>query len=87
MISARVTFKGTKTVENLNLLGRVLQPNEFMFEIQEVDANDKVLSTAYAYNDADGNIVYPTIRYTLADVGVHTYKVRELEETIGEIFQ
>ena len=72
-------------MENLNLLGRVLQPNEFMFEIQEVDANDKVLSTAYAYNDADGNIVYPTIRYTLADVGVHTYKVRELEETIGEM--
>ena len=83
--SRRVTFRGKKTVENLALIDRVLEPKEFLFEIQEIAAGNKVLQTFYAYNDAEGNIKYPSITFTQDDVGVHTYKIRELNETISEL--
>ena len=83
--SSRVTFRGKKTVENLDLIGRVLEPNVFLFEIQEIASDNKVLQTLYAYNDAEGNIRYPSITFTLDDVGVHTYKIRELNETLSEL--
>ena len=51
-----ITFKGKKTVKNLSLLDRALEPKEFSFVIKE---GDEVIGTAY--NDADGNIIYPTI--------------------------
>jgi hypothetical protein len=80
-----ITFKGKKTVENLNLLDRDLEPNEFSFVIKE---GDEVIGTAY--NDADGNIIYPTIKYTLADTangGVHTYKISEVQDTFDDAIQ
>ncbi|MBQ6950047.1 MAG: Cna B-type domain-containing protein, partial [Clostridia bacterium] len=63
-----VTFTGTKTIE-----GRALTENDaFTFEIKE---GEDVIGTAT--NDASGKIGYPTIEYTLDDVGDHTYTVKE----------
>ena len=63
-----VTFAGTKTLE-----GRALTADDvFTFTIIE---GDKTIATVS--NDATGKIAYPTISYTLADVGTHTYTVRE----------
>ena len=79
-----ITFRGKKTVENLHLLNRLMEPNEFLFEIREIGEDGKVLWTDYAYNDAEGNIIYPTIHYTLADVGTHIYVISEVPDTIDQ---
>ena len=64
----KITFAGTKTIDT-----RALTANDvFTFEIQE---GDTVIATVQ--NDATGKIAYPTISYTLADVGDHTYTIRE----------
>ncbi|MBR2719076.1 MAG: Cna B-type domain-containing protein, partial [Clostridia bacterium] len=63
-----IVFSGVKTIE-----GRALTANDkFTFEIKE---GEKTIATVT--NDADGKIAYPTIEYTLADVGTHTYTVKE----------
>ena len=66
-----IVFSGVKTLE-----GRALTANDkFTFEIKE---GEKTIATVT--NDADGQIAYPTIEYTLADVGEHTYTVKETSE-------
>ncbi|MBQ6952009.1 MAG: Cna B-type domain-containing protein, partial [Clostridia bacterium] len=66
--AGEITFEGTKTIE-----GRALTANDaFTFEIKE---GEDVIGTAT--NDASGKIAYPTIEYTLADVGEHIYTVKE----------
>ena len=62
-----VTFEGTKT-----LTGRTLKDDEFTFTVSE---NGKVIQTVT--NGADGKIGFEQIDYTLADVGDHTYTVKE----------
>ncbi len=66
-----VQFEGTKT-----LTGATLSANTFTFEIKD-DAG-KTLSTAK--NGADGKIVFDKLTYTLADVGTHTYTVKEVND-------
>ncbi|MBO7674590.1 MAG: hypothetical protein J6S63_06235 [Atopobiaceae bacterium] len=64
-----VTFAGTK-----NIVGRPLTTNDrFVFEVSE-PGTDNVWSVSH---DATGRIAYPTIAYTVADVGEHVYAVRE----------
>ncbi|MDO5119615.1 MAG: FctA domain-containing protein [Coriobacteriales bacterium] len=69
-----VEFFGTKSIDKRELT----EEDVFTFEILE---NDEVIATAT--NDATGKINYPTITYELnatkgnADLGLHTYTVRE----------
>ena len=86
------TFKGKKNVENLKALERALQPNEFSFTIKEVvQQGDKQVEEDVfpepASNDAEGNIVYPAIQFTLADVGDHIYKVSEINDIFDELIE
>ena len=63
-----VTFEGTKT-----LVGREIKEGEtFTFEITE---DGKTVGTAES--DSTGKINYPTINYTLDDVGEHVYEIVE----------
>ncbi|MBR3163366.1 MAG: VWA domain-containing protein, partial [Clostridia bacterium] len=62
-----VTFEGTKSLE-----GRSLTANDvFTFEISEGE------NTWTATSDATGKINYPKISYTIADLGMHKYTVKE----------
>ncbi len=70
--SGDITFKGTKTLVNKDLTDGM-----FTFEISET-GTDNVWR---CMNDADGKINYPTISYTEADVGKHTYTVKETSTT------
>ena len=65
-----VTFTGTKT-----LTGRDLVADEFGFVVID-DATQKIVATGA--NDASGKIRFTAIGYTLADVGEHTYTVKEV---------
>ncbi len=65
----KLSLKATKT-----LTGRDMKAGEFNFAVKE---GEKVV--AEATNDADGNIVFPDIAYTLDDVGEHTYTVYEVK--------
>ncbi|MBR4039588.1 MAG: Cna B-type domain-containing protein [Clostridia bacterium] len=70
--SGSVTFAGTK-----RMTGRELTAKDvFTFTISE---GDKLI--AEAKNDAQGKIKYPSIAYTLSDVGSHTYTVKESSES------
>lgn len=72
--SGHVAFQGTMTLN-----GRRMYAHEFAIEISEnnvalygdVSTNVEVNSTVPA------DIVYPTIFYTLKDVGLHTYTIRQ----------
>ena len=54
------------------LIGRELVDGEFEFELRE--NNDPI---QIARNKVDGAIPFEAINYTLADVGEHTYVIRE----------
>jgi pilin isopeptide linkage protein len=61
--------------------GIALTANEFGFTLTPVSAQDAagsalaLGSTATAYNDADGNVIFPAIAYQTA--GVYTYEITE----------
>ncbi|MCL2528760.1 MAG: isopeptide-forming domain-containing fimbrial protein [Coriobacteriia bacterium] len=63
-----VDLTATKTVR-----GSTLADGQFSFAVQ--DANGVIVATAT--NDAAGNIVFPEIHYTDADVGTHVYTILE----------
>lgn len=65
-----VTLTGTKT-----LTGRDLVAGEFDFVVTD-DATGKIVATGS--NDVTGKITFTAIGYTLADVGKHTYTVKEV---------
>ncbi|MBQ8618824.1 MAG: Cna B-type domain-containing protein, partial [Clostridia bacterium] len=68
--TGEITFEGTKSIE-----GRAMTDKDiFTFEVS--DGTD----TWTVQNDATGKIAYPTISYTLDDVGDHTYTVKETSE-------
>ena len=70
-----VTFKGTKTLN-----GREIKDDDvFTFEVKE---GDKVVAAATGAKTGEhtAKIEYPTITYTLDDVGEHTYTVKETTE-------
>ena len=62
------------------LTGRVLSANEFSFVLEKLQAG----SDPEVWNEvetqknlADGTISFSAINCTLADIGVHTYRIRE----------
>ena len=66
--TGEITFAGTKS-----LTGREMTADDvYSFEVKEGDT-----TIATVQNDATGKIEYPTISYTQADVGEHTYTVKE----------
>ena len=62
------------------LEGRALKAGEFKFQLLE---GNKVVSEGT--NDADGNVTFKSVNYTSADLGEHTYKVREVEGNAGGV--
>ena len=62
------------------LEGRPLAADEFTFTLTH---NGEVLQTVK--NLADGKIPFLAIPYTMADVGVHTYEIRELPSGLAAI--
>lgn len=62
------------------LEGRALNAGEFNFQL--LDGN-KVVSEGT--NDADGKVTFGVIHYTSADLGEHTYKVREVAGEAGGV--
>ena len=62
------------------LEGRALKAGEFTFQLIE---GNKVVSEGT--NDADGNVTFKSVNYTSADLGEHTYKVREVEGNAGGV--
>lgn len=70
------TAGGTITLfAEKQLLGGILKDGQFQFSLQEKEGALSLIAT----NDKDGNILFPTIHYTLADVGVHTYTLSEIK--------
>lgn len=65
--------KITKRVEGRDE-GETMTAGEFTFQL--ADDNGTVLSTAT--NDAEGNVLFKTIRYTEEDIGSHTYTITEV---------
>ncbi len=70
-----VALEATKT-----LTGREMQDGEFSFTVTE---DDEIV--AAGKNDADGNIAFDTIQYTLADIGTHTYIITEDAGQLGGV--
>lgn len=62
------------------LEGRALKAGEFKFQLFE---GNEVVSEGT--NDADGNVTFKSVNYTSADLGEHTYKVREAEGNAGGV--
>ncbi len=85
---AELSLEGIKTLE-----GRELKDEEFTFEAVEykLDGENEVATgrKATATNDADGNITFDKINFTLDkdtnDVGVYVYRIKEVvpEDTKG----
>ena len=65
--------KITKRVEGRDE-GETMTAGEFTFQL--ADENGTVLSTAT--NDAEGNVLFKTIRYTEEDIRSHTYTITEV---------
>ena len=65
--------KITKRVEGRDE-GETMTAGEFTFQLQ--DEEGKILSTAT--NDAEGHVLFETIRYTEEDIGSHTYTITEV---------
>ncbi len=72
--SGDVTLKATKKYE-----GADLTEGLFSFTIRETTQGATYTETVT--NDAEGNVTFTAIEYTLEDVGTHTY---EISETKGE---
>lgn len=77
--SGSVIFSGNKS-----LTGRALSAGEFGFELYEVTGSGNNLIQT-VYNEANGAINFNAIPYTLADVGTHNYRVKEIAGTLGGI--
>ena len=60
------------------LTGRTLAASEFSFELWEGMVKLQTVS-----NLANGSFSFASINYTLANVGVHTYTVKEFIPTVG----
>lgn len=76
-----VSFHTTKKLTDATETGRVLQADEFEFQL--LDENGTVLKTAK--NKADGNIDFGTIEYSAKDVGTHTYTIHEVEGNVAGV--
>ncbi len=72
-----ITFEGTKTLEGRDLT----EDDVFEFQVSEIGTENSWTAT----NDETGKIDYPTIEYTLDDVGEHEYLVEEISEDSDDI--
>ncbi|MDO4848628.1 MAG: FctA domain-containing protein [Coriobacteriia bacterium] len=63
-----------------SLEGRALNEGEFTFQL--VDGDEVV---AEATNGDDGKVYFKALTYTAADLGEHTYKVREVKGSLGGV--
>ena len=78
-----VTFKGTKTVSNLdkNISGLALKDGMFSFTVKEAGSDGNVAAdskdVATGKNNKEGGIDFTSIKYDLSDVGTHTYIISE----------
>ncbi|MCL2883133.1 MAG: hypothetical protein FWF30_01510 [Coriobacteriia bacterium] len=69
------TLQGTKTIDGASQAG-----NAGLFDFSVTDAEGTVVSTGS--NDRAGNITFAPIKYTQADIGTHTYTVKELGDRV-----
>ena len=65
-------LKGVKTVTGAD----TMEAGQFSFTVTEITADGESI-VATGTNDEDGNIIFDTISYTLADTGHHEYVISE----------
>ena len=73
--SGSIKFEGT-----MRLDGRRMAAREFMVEIKEQGTEniwENISTMESVAHNVPADIVYPTISYSIADIGVHTYKVKQ----------
>ena len=70
-----ITFEGTMTMD-----GRTMYAREFMIEMTEEGTENvwrNISTMETVAHNVPADIAYPTLQYTLDDVGVHTYIIHE----------
>ena len=67
-----------------SLAGRTLAAGEFSFQLSEVLPGGATLLQTKT-NAANGAIAFDTINYTQANVGLHTYMIKEVVGTLGGV--
>ena len=73
-VNTKVTLTATAFQAIKVLTGRKMTGREFSFGVY--DENGILIQTVY--NDEDGVVSFEPISYKLADVGIHTYTVKEI---------
>ncbi len=71
-----LTLEASKTLKN-----KALEADAFNFVLK--DENEKTIQTVA--NDANGNVTFRPLNYTLEDVGLHTYTVSEVQKADAEV--
>ncbi len=71
-----LTLEASKTLKNKDL-----EADAFSFVLK--DENEKTIRTVA--NDANGNVTFRPLNYTLEDVGLHTYTVSEVQKADAEV--
>ena len=71
-----LTLEASKTLKNKDL-----EAGDFSFVLK--DENGETIQTVA--NDADGNVIFSPLNYTLKDVGLHTYTVSEVQKADAEV--
>ncbi len=72
---AGLTFGGTKNVTSES---ENLPSAQFTFELSEVKENNRITSLQSVTRTGEGTYQFNPITYTASDVGIHTYKVKEI---------
>ena len=62
------------------MLGRAAEAHEFTWKIEE---NNQTVSTGF--NERDGKIRFESIEYTKTDVGLHVYKVSQIQKESSDV--
>ena len=71
-----LTLEASKTLKN-----KALEADAFNFVLK--DKNGEIIQTVA--NDADGNVTFSPLNYTLKDVGTHVYTVSEVQRENTEV--
>ena len=71
-----LTLEASKTLKN-----KALEADAFNFVLK--DENGETIQTVA--NDANGNVTFRPLNYTLEDVGLHTYTVSEVQKADAEV--
>ena len=75
--TGEITLTGKKS-----LLGKTLVANQFWFTLYELttdgeNTQEHQIESAVT-NDENGNITFPTLTYTQDEIGIHHYRIREI---------